>query len=101
MKLYIIVEEVGIIFWGFHNVLYVLEGIFITLVIGWRVGCLRDAVILLCFLFPLRKYAGGFHVNSRLKCLISSIFLLIVFFVIFSSDKWQIETYVILAGIFF
>lgn len=94
-------EEADIVEYGLRNMLHNLVGIFITLIIGWTFGNLKEGIILLFLIFPLRKYAGGFHANTRKGCLISSICLLVIFFEIFFKIKWTSEECIFLSIIFF
>lgn len=94
-------EETDIVEYGLRNMLHNLAGIFITLIIGWIFRNLKEGVILLLLIFPLRKYAGGFHANTRKGCLFSSICLLVISFEIFFKIKWTSEGCIFLSIIFF
>lgn len=93
-------EETDIVEYGLRNMLHNLAGIFITLIIGWIFGNLKEGVILLFLIFPLRKYAGGFHANTRKGCLFSSTCLLVIFFGIFFQINWTSGECIFLSIIF-
>lgn len=97
----IVEEETDIVEYGLRNMLHNLVGISITLIIGWIFGNLKEGGILLFLIFPLRKYAGGFHANTRKGCLFSSICLLVISFEIFFKIKWTSGECMFLSIIFF
>lgn len=74
---YIDCEDKEIIKYGLEQGLYSLLGIFIALVIGYMLNVLAESIIFIIFLIPLRMYTGGYHANTRRKCICISFLLIL------------------------
>lgn len=70
-------EETEIIRYGLETLGGNLLGVLITLSIGSCFGYAVDSLILYLLLFPLRKYAGGYHADTRARCLLISTGMLV------------------------
>lgn len=57
-------------------------------------GTVKETALFLCLFIPIRKYAGGFHASSALKCFICS--QLIIFVFVQLSMYPYIDNYIIL-----
>lgn len=79
-----------------------LSGV-ITLGIGYCFGCALSGLVLWMLIFPLRKYAGGYHAKTRRSCFFISIGMLLLAFTLLYRVDWQLELYfsvVIISGIY-
>lgn len=93
-------EDKEIVQFGLESLLGNLLGIVLILAIGICFGHIRDAILLWIFWFFLRKNAGGFHAETKARCLLISTIVLISSFVIFIILKHTIMFYVICALFF-
>lgn len=90
----ILPEELDIISYGLDNLGNNVLSFLLVLVIGGAVGHLRDSFIFLCLIFPLRKYSGGFHAETKERCSYISIGILIISFIIFFKLEWKVREFV-------
>jgi len=65
-------EQYEICRYGFQQGLTVLLNVLTFVVIGIAMGELLHAVIFLAVFIPLRRYAGGFHAKTPLRCYLYS-----------------------------
>lgn len=72
---YVDEEEREIIEYGLVQGMYSLSGILITICLGWILNIFSESIIFIITLIPLRMYAGGYHADSRKKCIIISTIL--------------------------
>lgn len=89
-------EEVEIVKYGLESIGNNLLGLFSTLIIGICFGYLVDSFILWLLVFPLRKNAGGFHAETRAKCLLISIGMIILSFVFLIQIEWSRIVYILI-----
>ena len=98
-------EEVEIVQYGLDAIVSNFIGLVITLVIGSCFGYNVDSIILWLLLFSLRKYAGGYHAETRGKCIFCSTGILIVSFILYTQVNWfqyiSLEISILLASIIF
>ncbi len=75
----------------------------ITLGIGYCFGSALSGIVLWILIFPLRKYAGGYHAKTRRSCFFISIGMLLLAFTLLYRVDWHLEIYffvAIISGIY-
>lgn len=82
-------KEVNIINYGLESLIGNIIGLLVILVIGAFFDHIIDSLIVWLLAFPLRKYAGGFHARTRGRCLITSMGLNLVSYIIFFQCRWK------------
>lgn len=87
----ILPEEVDIIRYGLDTLGNNVLGFVFVLGIGGIFGHLRDSFIFWWLIFPLRKYSGGFHAETKEKCSFISVGILIISYVIFFKLEWKVR----------
>lgn len=93
----ILEEEKGIVRFGLESLGGNLTGIVLTLTVGIFFKQVGAALLLWLLLFPLRKNAGGYHAGTKKRCLLMSIAMLIVAFMLFTVFEGTRMFYVICA----
>lgn len=73
----ILSEEEEIVKYGLENLKSNLTGFLLTLLIGACFHCLLESAVLWMLNFPLRKNAGGFHAETKMKCILLSAAILL------------------------
>ncbi len=81
-------EEKDIIEYGLDCMVSNLIGISVTVIIGFVFGNFWGAIVLCFMIFPLRKYAGGFHADTKGKCFLLSTGLLCLSCWLFFKLSW-------------
>lgn len=94
-------EEVEIVEYGLENLGSSLIGMSITLIIGYCFDFLLGSFLLWLLIFPLRKNSGGFHAETKGRCLLFSSAILLVSFVCFVQIEWPKTGYILIAAISF
>ena len=90
-------EEVEIVEYGLENLGSSLLRMFITLLIGYCFDFLRGSFLLWLLIFPLRKNAGGYHAETKGKCLLFSSAMLFVSIICFVQIEWLNIGYMLVA----
>lgn len=80
-------EDKEIVRFGLESMEGNLLGIILTLTVGIIFRHIEDALLLWLCLFPLRKYAGGFHASTRTRCLFLSAGMLLTSFAVFTAAE--------------
>ena len=93
-------EEQVIVKYGLEIAGSNVLGFVITLVIGRLFASLLEGLLLWMLLFPLRKYAGGYHAKTKGKCIVISIGLLIIAFSFWNKNVHINVEYLIISQIF-
>lgn len=94
-------EEVEIVEYGLENLGSSLLGMSITLIIGCCFDFLLGSILLWLLIFPLRKNAGGFHAETKGRCLLFSSIMLFVAIICFWQIRWSEIGYILIATFFF
>ena len=94
-------EEVEVVEYGLENFGSSLLGMSITLLIGYCFGFLRGSFLLWLLIFPLRKNAGGYHAETKSRCLLYSSAILFVSVICFVQVEWLDLGDILVAGFFF
>jgi len=87
-------EEVGIVEYGLENLGSSLLGMSITLLIGYCFDFLWGSFLLWILIVPLRKNAGGFHAETKARCLLFSSAMLLTSIICFGQIKWSEAVYI-------
>lgn len=90
----ILSEEVGIVEYGLENLGSSLLGMSITLLIGYCFDFLWGSFLLWILIVPLRKNAGGFHAETKARCLLFSSAMLLTSIICFGQIKWSEAVYI-------
>ena len=94
-------EEVEVVEYGLENFGSSLLGMSIALLIGYCFGFLRGSFLLWLLIFPLRKNAGGYHAETKSRCLFYSSAILLVSVICFVQVEWLDLGYILVVGFFF
>lgn len=94
-------EEVEIVRYGLENLGSSLLGMSITLIIGHCFDFLWGSFLLWLLIFPLRKNAGGFHAETRCRCLFFSSMVLLVSIICFVQISWSMTGYILITALSF
>ena len=92
-------DEREIVEYGLESIWNTLLGMGIVFVIGGFLQCVWESLGLWVFLLPLRKSAGGYHANTKGKCLIISAIMIIIALICIMQE-WSINIYTIILAIF-
>lgn len=93
-------EERDIVQYGLESMGGNLLGAVMTILIGICFKHVGDALLLCLFLFPLRKYAGGFHADTKVRCWIVSMIMLGISFALFTAFDHSMAFWGICAAMF-
>lgn len=93
-------QDEEIVRFGIDNLINLMLCIGILVCVGSIFGSWKNGLIFFLFFFPLRKYAGGYHSNTKTKCVVSSVVLLFAMFCILYIKRWHSRIYLILFCIF-
>lgn len=94
-------DEVEIVRYGLENLGSSLLGMSITLIIGHCFEFLWGSFLLWLLIFPLRKNAGGFHAETRCRCLLFSSMMLLVSIICFVQISWSMTGYILITTLSF
>ena len=90
-------EEVEIVEYGLENLGSSLLGMLITLLTGYCFDFLWGSFLLWLLIFPLRKNAGGYHAETKGRCLLFSSAMLFVSIFCFVQIEWLDIGYILVA----
>lgn len=96
-------DKTQIISFGLKMLKTILIGTIIAIIIGALTGTLVKTAVFLVCIFPLRQYAGGYHLKSKVACVILStlILLLVVWFMKYEVLSGSIQVFTILCAALF
>lgn len=92
-------EERDIVQYGLESMGGNLLGAVMTILIGICFKHVGDTLLLCLFLFPLRKYAGGFHADTKVRCWIVSVIMLGSSFALFTAFDHSMAFFGVCAAI--
>ncbi|SFI06909.1 accessory gene regulator B [Lachnospiraceae bacterium NLAE-zl-G231] len=81
-------DEKEIILFGLQQGKSMVNSILITLAIGIIMNLFWESVLFVICFFPLRRYAGGFHAKTQLRCMVISISAIITAFLLLKTICW-------------
>lgn len=93
-------EDVEIVRYGLENIAGSLSGIIVTLIVSACFGRIFNGLILWGLILPLRRNAGGYHADTRNKCLLISSGMILLAFICMILPGWSVLVYMTIA-IFF
>ena len=93
-------EEKEIIQFGLESVEGNLTGVILTILVGIIFGAIREAMLFYIWFLPLRKSIGGFHADTKAKCLLASALAMTLALILFSLFRYPGIVYLICGGIF-
>lgn len=91
------VEETEVVEYGLESIGSSLLGLLVTLTIGACFDFAWGSLLLWLLIFPLRKNAGGFHAETKMRCLLFSSAAVIISIVCLEQIKWTEAGYVLIA----
>lgn len=86
-------DETEIVKYGLENLVGNLSGLLITLIIGGYFDFTWGGFLLWLLIFPLRKNAGGFHAETKARCLILSAIVIIMSIACLEEIRWTESAY--------
>jgi accessory gene regulator B len=94
-------DEVEIVGYGLENLGSSLLGMSVTLMLGCCFDFLLGSFMLWLLVFPLRKNAGGYHAETKTRCLLFSSSMLLLSIICFQQVKWSETVYIGVAVVAF
>lgn len=94
-------DEVEIVGYGLENLGSSLLGMSVTLMLGYCFDFLLGSFMLWLLVFPLRKNAGGYHAETKTRCLLFSSSMLLLSIICFQQVKWSETVYIWVAVVSF
>lgn len=76
-------DEREIVQFGIESIIGNMTGLLLTITIGFCFGEPMVSLLFYILFFPLRKSAGGFHADTKGRCFIISVVILILSFTLF------------------
>lgn len=70
-------EQKALYRYGLSQLLLMLLNVATAALIGLALGMLWQSLLFLAVYIPLRRFAGGIHASTPLRCYVSSVFLII------------------------
>lgn len=92
-------EESEVVEYGLESIGSSLLGLLVTLTIGACFDFAWGSLLLWLLIFPLRKNAGGFHAETKVRCLLFSTATIIVSIVCLRQIKWTEAGYILITAI--
>ncbi len=84
-------EDKSLYIYGLHQFWVTLLNLATAIAIGLLTGMLCEGILFLAVYIPLRKFAGGYHAKTELRCyVISTILLCTALFSIYSIEHIRI-----------
>lgn len=93
-------EDKEVIQFGIESMEGNLAGVLLTFFVGILFGALGEAILFYIWFLPLRKSIGGFHADTKLKCLLTSAMALLVSFALFTLFRYPNLLYLVFSGVF-
>ena len=93
-------EEKEIIQFGLESLEGNLAGVLLTLFIGIIFGAIWEAILFYIWFLPLRKSIGGFHADTKVKCLVASATAIFMTFALFTLFRYSDIVYFVCGGVF-
>lgn len=91
-------EETEVVEYGLESIGSSLLGLLTILTIGACFDFAWGTLFLWLLIFPLRKNAGGFHAETKARCLLFSATAIIVAIVCLQQIKWTEAEYILIAA---
>lgn len=91
-------ENREVILYGLEAVTSNVIALLITVAVGACFGGGTEGFILWCFIFPLRKSAGGYHAKTKMRCTIVSMGMLLLAFWSLFATEWSMKAYMLMGS---
>lgn len=92
-------EDAEIVRYGLEALADNMLAFLLTALVGFFYGSLLSGIALWVLIFPLRKYAGGYHAKTKARCYLISVGMLVVAFVLLYQPVYHPVVYFILVAI--
>lgn len=92
-------EEKEIIEYGLYQGFLMLINILTTFFLGFIFNVFWQSIIFLISYMLLRTYAGGYHANTKIRCYILSVVIMIICFFLINNFELTIKFGVLLSAI--
>lgn len=78
--------------YALYNMVLLIIPLGLAVMFGWIIGNIRQAIVMIIPFMMLRKFSGGFHAKTPLRCMaISSFLLFLCIKIIFElSCNWKL-----------
>lgn len=92
-------KEMEIVDFGIESIISTFVSLFITLIAGVYFNLIVEGIMFYFFSLPLRKNAGGYHAETKMRCCIFSISIVFLIFSLFSYENIAINYCIIISAI--
>lgn len=99
----ILPENAEVVRYGLETLVGNMLAFLMTAVVGFFYGSLFSGIVLWLLIFPLRKYAGGYHAKTKARCYLMSIGMLVFAFALLYQPNHHQGVYVfivIISGVY-
>lgn len=97
---FVLPVEREVVRYGLETLQGTLSGFILSMIIGFAFGNVSAGIVLYFLVFPLRKYAGGYHADTRTGCLVTSVLMMVVVFFSLYLRHWSTGVYVVITVLF-
>lgn len=92
-------EDAEIVRYGLEALTDNILAFLLTALVGFFYGSLLSGIVLWMLSFPLRKYAGGYHAKTKVRCYLISVGMLVVAFALLYQPAYHPAVHFILVTI--
>lgn len=92
-------EDAEIVRYGLEALADNILAFLLTALVGFFYGSLLSGIVLWMSIFPLRKYAGGYHAKTKVRCYLISVGMLVVAFALLYQPAYHPVVHFILVTI--
>lgn len=85
--------------YGFQQGLLLLLNLLSALIIAVVMGMVKETLVFLGAFIPLRSFAGGFHLNSKIQCYVMSMIVIVLVLLAIKSELISFGCYYLLISI--
>lgn len=89
-------EDAEIVRYGLEALADNILAFLLTTIVGFFYGSLLSGIVLWMLIFPLRKYAGGYHAKTKVQCYLISVGMLVVAFALLYQPDYHPAVHFIL-----
>ena len=87
-------EDKEIVQYGLEAFVETLLGLLVTGLVGSIFTSPLNGLVLWLLVFPLRKYAGGYHAKTRSRCFLISVGMMLCAYVVFTTWELPMTVYI-------
>lgn len=91
-------EDAEIVRYGLEALADNILAFLLTTIVGFFYGSLLSGIVLWMLIFPLRKYAGGYHAKTKVQCYLISVGMLVVAFALLYQPAYHPTVHFILVA---